>query len=62
LSDYETQLRTQGLSEKSIAELMYQARRDLGVKYKDLTPELLKKYIYEINEARYGDPLGGSFV
>ena len=42
LSNYEIQLRSQGLSEKSIAELMYQARRDLGVKYKDLTPDLLK--------------------
>ncbi|PXV84108.1 hypothetical protein C8E03_1361, partial [Lachnotalea glycerini] len=61
LSDYEAQLRAQGLSEKSIAKSMYQVRRDLGVKYKDLTPELLRKYIYEVNEARYGDPLGGSF-
>ena len=61
LSNYEIQLSAQGLSEKSIAELMYQARRDLGVKYKDLTPDLLRKYIYEVNEARYGDPLGGSF-
>ena len=49
LGQYEVQLRAQGLREKNIAELMYQARRDLGVKYKDLTPASLREYIYAIN-------------
>lgn len=40
---------------------MHQARRDLGVKYKDLTPQPLRDYIYELNMGRYGDPLGPSF-
>lgn len=61
LGNYEIKLRTQGLNDKEIAELMHQARRDLGVQYKDLTPEPLREYIYEVNRQRYGDPLGGSF-
>jgi hypothetical protein len=36
-------------------------RRDLGVKYKDATPQPLRNYIYEVNQARYGDPLGPLF-
>lgn len=35
-----------------------QARRQLGVQYKNLTPEPLRDYIYEVNKTRYGDPLG----
>ncbi len=62
LSNYEIELRTKGLGEKEIAQAMHQARRELGVKYKKLTPEALTEYIYEINVKRYeGDPLGGSF-
>jgi cell fate (sporulation/competence/biofilm development) regulator YmcA (YheA/YmcA/DUF963 family) len=62
LSNYEKTLRSQGLKEREIAKAMHQARRDLGVKYKDLTPDQLRDYIYEVNKNRYdGDPLGGSF-
>jgi len=61
LSNYEHLLRTQGLDEKIVAMTMHKARRDLGVKYKDLTPQELREYIYEVNKKRYGDPLGGSF-
>ena len=61
LSSYENQLRCQGLGDEEIARLMYEARRNLGIEYKDLTPELLREYIYEVNIKRYGDPLGGSF-
>jgi len=43
------------------AREMVKARRDLGVKYKDKTPEPLRDYIYQANEARYGDPLGPSW-
>jgi hypothetical protein len=36
-------------------------RRDLGIKYKDMTPQPLRDYIYEINQGRYQDPLGPTF-
>ncbi|NQX67319.1 cell wall-binding protein [Paenibacillus alba] len=49
------------MSDETIARTLYQTRRDLGVKYKDLTPEELRNYIYEVNTNRYGDPLGPSF-
>ena len=61
LGTIEIELRKQGLSEKEIALAMYQTRRDLGVQYKNLTPDVLRKYIYEVNKARYGDELGASF-
>ncbi len=57
----ELELQHQGLSEESIAKKLHQARRDLGVKYKNLTPKELKEYIYEVNESRYGDKLGPTF-
>jgi hypothetical protein len=47
-------------SEKALAEAANNARRQLGVEYKNLTPEPLRDYIYEINLKRYGDPLGPS--
>ncbi|MYM73120.1 cell wall-binding protein [Duganella dendranthematis] len=40
---------------------MWQRRRDIGVKYKNVTPEPLRDYIYEVNTGRYNDPLGPSF-
>jgi hypothetical protein len=56
------ELRAKGIVEEEIARIMQQTRRDLGVKYKDLSAGLLKEYIYEVNKGRYnGDPLGGSF-
>ncbi|AIF80954.1 hemagglutinin-related protein [endosymbiont of Acanthamoeba sp. UWC8] len=33
-------------------------RKDIGVKYKDLTPQKLLEKIYERNEIKYGDKLG----
>ena len=50
-----------GMTKEEVARQMAQERRDLGVKYKDLTAEPLRDYIYEINQARYGDPLGPKF-
>lgn len=47
-------------SEKSLAETAHNARRQLGIEYKNLTPEPLRDYIYEVNLKRYGDPLGPS--
>jgi WXG100 family type VII secretion target len=40
------------------ARHFYDARRNLGVEYKDLSPKPLRDYIYEVNTKRYGDPLG----
>ena len=45
-------------SERALAEAANNARRQLGVEYKNLTPEPLRDYIYEVNLKRYGDPLG----
>ncbi len=61
LCNYEAELRAQGLSQKDIAETLYKARRNLGVKYKNLTSDALREYIYEVNMERYGDELGASF-
>jgi hypothetical protein len=47
-----------GRSEAEVAKTLHQMRRDLGVKYKDMTPPDLLEYIYKFNEARYGDKLG----
>lgn len=50
-----------GQSEEQVARAMHEARRQLGVKYKDLTPEPLREYIYEVNQKRYGDKLGPTY-
>lgn len=47
-----------GESEESVARAMHQKRRDLGVKYKNITPEELRETIYARNLEKYGDPLG----
>ncbi|WP_413366229.1 hypothetical protein [Lysinibacillus sp. 3P01SB] len=52
------ELLKQGRSEAEIAQIMNQARRDIGVQYNNVTPERLREYIYEVNKGRYGDPLG----
>ncbi|GAB57141.1 hypothetical protein RNAN_0104 [Rheinheimera nanhaiensis E407-8] len=44
---------------EKLANEANEARRQLGVKYKNATPEPLRDFIYEVNRARYdGDPLG----
>lgn len=43
---------------KQLAEEAHAARRNLGIEYKNLTPEPLRDFIYEVNKSRYGDPLG----
>ena len=50
-----------GMSLEEVARTLWQARRDLGIQYKDMTPELLREYIYELNFERYGDKLGPTF-
>ena len=61
LSEYNISLQEQGLSKPEIARKMWEARRELGVKYKNVTPTLLREYIYDVNLERYHDPLGPSF-
>ena len=55
------ELLASGKSLEEVARTLWQARRDLGIKYKNMTPELLREYIYEINLNRYEDKLGPSF-
>lgn len=43
---------------RDLAEEANQARRQLGIEYKDLTPGPLRDFIYDVNQSRYGDPLG----
>lgn len=54
-------LRAEGKPEPEVARALYEERRALGVKYKNLTPEPLRRRIYDVNAQRYGDPLGPSF-
>jgi uncharacterized Zn-binding protein involved in type VI secretion len=60
LSSYIGRIRP-GMSQTELRDLASeanQARRQLGVQYKNLTPEPLRDFIYQINQDRYGDPLG----
>ncbi|WP_211232040.1 hypothetical protein [Pseudoduganella violaceinigra] len=50
-----------GATDEEIARKMWARRREIGVKYKNVTPEPLRDYIYEVNTGRYNDPLGPSF-
>jgi hypothetical protein len=54
-------MRKQGMSDESIARALHEERRQIGLEYKQITPEPLRDYIYEVNKGRYGDPLGPSF-
>jgi hypothetical protein len=55
------QLRAAGKPEEEVAHILYEERRQIGAKYKNLTPEPLRRKIYDVNAQRYGDPLGPSF-
>ncbi|MER8105536.1 DUF6531 domain-containing protein [Kitasatospora sp. NPDC094016] len=54
------QMRAAGKSDEEIARTLHQARRDLGVKYKDATEEGKREAIYARNLTVYGDKLGPS--
>lgn len=60
LSEMADDMLRQGYTERQVAEALQQARRDLGIIYKDQTPQPLLDYIYERNLLAYGDPLGPS--
>jgi hypothetical protein len=49
---------TAGATPEEIARALHKARRDLGVKYKNVTPEPLRSQIYQRNLDKYGDQLG----
>ena len=61
LSSYSEELFLQGKSEEEIAQILNETRRNLGIKYKDMTPQPLRDYIYEVNIKRYGDKLGPTY-
>ena len=61
LKTYGEKLLARGMAEKKVAQTLNQARRDLGIKYKDATPQPLRDYIYEINLSRYGDKFGPTY-
>ena len=61
LSSYGEKLSLEGLSECEIAQILNEERRNLGIKYKDLTPQPLRDYIYKVNIERYGDKLGPTY-
>ncbi|MDP2713399.1 hypothetical protein [Rheinheimera sp.] len=61
LSKYADEIKSGSTLEEleKLANEANEARRQLGVKYKNATPEPLRDFIYEVNRARYdGDPLG----
>lgn len=51
-------MRLAGSSQEQIARALHAERRDLGVKYKNLTPPKELAEIYARNEKKYGDKLG----
>ena len=61
LKSYGEELLSSGMSEDQVARTLNQARRDLGIKYKNATPQPLRDYIYEVNMRRYGDKLGPTY-
>ncbi|WP_253295620.1 pre-toxin TG domain-containing protein [Roseburia sp. MSJ-14] len=61
LKAYGDELLASGMSEKQVARTLNQARRNLGIKYKNATPQPLRDYIYEVNMRRYGDKLGPTY-
>jgi hypothetical protein len=48
-------------SKEEIAKVVYQLRRDFGIKYKNMTPQELVDFIYSRNIKEYKDHLGPSF-
>ena len=48
----------EGKSAEEIARTVSPMRRDIGIKYKDMTPPDLREIFYKANIKDYGDPLG----
>lgn len=47
-----------GIDKEKVARAMHAKRRELGVKYKNLTPSDILEKIYQRNMEKYGDKLG----
>lgn len=60
LSSIASMMRAGGTSSEEIARTLHRLRRELGVKYKSLTPDNKLQQIYQRNIERYGDKLGPS--
>ncbi len=60
LSSVAFKLRAAGSSSEEIARTLHGLRRELGVKYKSLTPDDVLQKIYQRNLQKYGDKLGPS--
>ena len=58
LSSVASKMRAAGSSSEEIARTLHGLRRELGVKYKSLTPDNLLQQIYQRNLQKYGDKLG----
>lgn len=58
LQALEDSMRADGAEPEAIARALHQQRREIGKKYKDLTPEPLRSQIRERNLAKYGDEWG----
>ncbi|HBF36150.1 MAG TPA: hypothetical protein DDW50_02390 [Firmicutes bacterium] len=61
LAETAAKMRQQGFKDEEMARSLSQMRRKLGVQYKDVSPPILREYIYEVNMRRYNDPLGPDF-
>src|SRR5690606_38755159 len=60
LSSIAGQMRSAGQSSENIARSLHGMRRELGIKYKSLTPDDMLQTIYQKNIQKYGDKLGPS--
>jgi hypothetical protein len=60
LSSIATKMKAEGKSSEEIARTLHGLRRELGVKYKNVTPKKLLEHIYDRNLKKYGDKLGPS--
>lgn len=58
IADEVAVMRAAGRSAEDIARWAHGARRDIGVKYKNLTPSAKLEEIYTRNLNKYGDKLG----
>jgi len=62
LEDVKLAMQASGMGEEATARALHQMRREIGIKYKDLTPkDYLENVIYPRNHDKYGDVLGPTF-
>ena len=54
------ELRAEGRSPEDVARLLHAERREIGRRYKRITPAPARLVIWFRNLLRYGDPLGPS--